>query len=72
MSIGARYVREVLPGEIVEMTRTGVRSVAIVERPSNKPQAFCIFEYVYFARSDSIFEGKNWKFENFEIERGGL
>lgn len=58
LSIGARYVREVLPGEIVEMTRHGVRSVEIVERPDNKPQAFCIFEYVYFARSDSIFEGK--------------
>lgn len=59
LSIGARYVREVLPGEIVELTRSGVRSVAIVDRPNNKPQAFCIFEYVYFARSDSIFEGES-------------
>lgn len=63
LSIGARYVREVLPGEIVELTQNGVRSVAIVERPRDKddrvlPQAFCIFEYVYFARSDSIFEGQ--------------
>ena len=57
LSIGARYVREVLPGEIIEMTKHGVRSLAIVERPENKAQAFCIFEYVYFARSDSIFEG---------------
>ncbi|EEB16640.1 Amidophosphoribosyltransferase precursor, putative [Pediculus humanus corporis] len=58
LSIGARYVREVLPGEIIEMTKHGVRSLAIVERPENKAQAFCIFEYVYFARSDSIFEGQ--------------
>lgn len=58
LSIGARYVREVLPGEIIEMTRHGVRTVDIVERPDSKKQAFCIFEYVYFARSDSIFEGQ--------------
>ncbi|XP_026277456.1 amidophosphoribosyltransferase [Frankliniella occidentalis] len=58
LSIGARYVREVLPGEIVELTRKGVKTITIVERPDNKPQAFCIFEYVYFARSDSIFEGQ--------------
>ncbi|KAF4524982.1 hypothetical protein B566_EDAN011910 [Ephemera danica] len=32
--------------------------ISIVKRPDNKPQAFCIFEYVYFARSDSIFEGQ--------------
>jgi amidophosphoribosyltransferase len=57
LSIGARYEREVRPGEIVEMTKHGIRTIGIVERPNSKPQAFCIFEYVYFARSDSIFEG---------------
>lgn len=58
LSIGARYVREVEPGEIVEITKDGIRTIDIVERPENKQQAFCIFEYVYFARSDSIFEGQ--------------
>ncbi|KAI4485031.1 hypothetical protein M0802_012833 [Mischocyttarus mexicanus] len=58
LSIGARYVREVFPGEIVELTREGIKTIDIVERPNNKRQAFCIFEYVYFARSDSIFEGQ--------------
>ena len=58
LSIGARYVREVYPGEIVEITRTGIRTISTVHRPENKPPAFCIFEYVYFARADSIFEGK--------------
>nr|CAD7568136.1 unnamed protein product [Timema californicum] len=58
LSIGARYLREVRPGEIVEMTREGIKTISIVERPNAKPQAFCIFEYVYFARSDSIFEGQ--------------
>jgi len=58
LSIGARYMREVEPGEIVEITRTGIRTVDIVERPGQQKQAFCIFEYVYFARADSIFEGQ--------------
>ncbi|XP_055370882.1 amidophosphoribosyltransferase-like [Condylostylus longicornis] len=58
LSIGARYEREVEPGEIVEMTRHGIRTIDIVERPEDKKQAFCIFEYVYFARSDSLFEGQ--------------
>ncbi|KAJ8918035.1 hypothetical protein NQ315_011491 [Exocentrus adspersus] len=58
LSIGAQYVREVFPGEIIEMTRHGIRTIDIVSRPENKLQAFCIFEYVYFARADSIFEGQ--------------
>ncbi|XP_018576607.1 amidophosphoribosyltransferase [Anoplophora glabripennis] len=58
LSIGAQYVREVFPGEIIEMTRHGIRTIDIVLRPDHKLQAFCIFEYVYFARTDSIFEGQ--------------
>ncbi|XP_046402672.1 amidophosphoribosyltransferase-like [Ischnura elegans] len=59
LSIGARYLREVKPGEIVEITRHGVQTVCIVDLPKESPKtAFCIFEYVYFARSDSIFEGQ--------------
>lgn len=58
LSIGARYVREVYPGEIIEMTKHGIRTLDVVTRPDEKPQAFCIFEYVYFARSDSFFEGQ--------------
>lgn len=49
---------QVEPGEIVEITKNGVRTVDIVERPEDRKQSFCIFEYVYFARSDSIFEGQ--------------
>lgn len=58
LSIGARYDREVQPGEIVEITQAGIRTIDIVEPPESKRVAFCIFEYVYFARSDSIFEGQ--------------
>lgn len=58
LSIGARYEREVLPGEIVELSSNGLRSIDCVDIPTDTHHAFCIFEYVYFARSDSLFEGK--------------
>ncbi|CAI5678486.1 unnamed protein product [Oreochromis niloticus] len=57
-SIGAKYYREVLPGEIVQISRHGVTSLSVVPRPEGGLPAFCIFEYVYFARPDSIFEGQ--------------
>lgn len=46
------------PGEIVELTKDGITTKDIVKLPEMKQTAFCIFEYVYFARSDSIFEGQ--------------
>ena len=49
--IHAEFIREVAPGEVVIIDETGVRS----EFPfAEEKQAFCIFEYVYFARPDSI------------------
>ncbi|ELK03686.1 Amidophosphoribosyltransferase [Pteropus alecto] len=56
LSIGARYYREVLPGEIVEISRHNIQTLDIIPRSEGNPMAFCIFEYVYFARPDSIFE----------------
>jgi amidophosphoribosyltransferase len=52
--IGARYLREVLPGEVVTLTDRGVQTkvVAGAER-----RAFCVFEYIYFARPDSRMAG---------------
>lgn len=58
LSIGARYSHEVKPGEIVEISRHGVRTLDTIPRSEGDPVAFCIFEYVYFARPDSIFEGQ--------------
>ncbi|HYN87017.1 MAG TPA: amidophosphoribosyltransferase [Ardenticatenaceae bacterium] len=55
LTIGARYLREVLPGEIVRLDRNGITST--VGRPA-APRALCIFEYVYFARPDSMLEGQ--------------
>ena len=58
-SFGASMCREVKPGEIVKLTTNGFKSMRIVslENPE-KPPSFCIFEYVYFARPDSMFEGQ--------------
>ena len=52
--IGAHFVREVEPGEIVLINREGVESFK--EESSRK--ALCIFEYIYFARPDSYIQGK--------------
>ncbi|KAL1022608.1 hypothetical protein UPYG_G00029830 [Umbra pygmaea] len=57
-STGAKYYREVMPGEIVQISKDGIKSLSIVPRPEGDLPAFCIFEYVYFARPDSIFEGQ--------------
>ncbi|KAG9282749.1 amidophosphoribosyltransferase [Astyanax mexicanus] len=57
-SIGAKYYREVQPGEIVQISKHGIKSLSVGPRPEGDPPAFCIFEYVYFARPDSIFEGQ--------------
>jgi len=57
-SIGAELIREVKPGEIVEISKDGYKSLGIVSRPEKKPPAFCIFEYVYFSRPDSMLEGQ--------------
>ena len=54
--IGARFVRDIEPGEMIVVTRSGIESLFPFE-PA-KPR-FCIFEYVYFARPDSTVEGRN-------------
>ena len=52
--IGATFVRDVEPGEIIVISDAGVRSI----RPfAKKAPRFCIFEYVYFSRPDSVVEG---------------
>ncbi|MDD5312871.1 MAG: amidophosphoribosyltransferase [Dehalococcoidia bacterium] len=52
--IGAQYIREIEPGEIVTIDGNGVRSTRI----ESGRKALCIFEYIYFARPDSLLNGK--------------
>ncbi|MCB0197734.1 MAG: amidophosphoribosyltransferase, partial [Anaerolineae bacterium] len=54
-TIGATYVRELNPGEIIRLDEAGVTSY-VGREPIQ--QALCIFEYVYFARPDSVLEGQ--------------
>ncbi len=56
--IQAEFIREIEPGEVVIINKEGIRS----ERPfCNGRSAFCMFEYVYFARPDSVIQGVNVK-----------
>jgi amidophosphoribosyltransferase len=54
--IGADFVRDVEPGEIVTADADGLHSIKPFGR---KPERFCIFEYIYFARPDSLMEGRS-------------
>ncbi|MFC1699219.1 amidophosphoribosyltransferase [Candidatus Omnitrophota bacterium] len=54
--IRAKYIRDVEPGEVVFITKQGLKSV----KPFPKTKcAFCIFEFIYFARPDSNIFGRN-------------
>lgn len=55
--IHAKFVRDVEPGEIVIINKDGLRSIQAF--PEQKKRAFCIFEYVYFARPDSNIADRN-------------
>jgi amidophosphoribosyltransferase len=55
--IHAKFVRDIEPGEIVVINEDGLSSVQAF--PEQERRAFCIFEYVYFARPDSTIAGRN-------------
>ena len=55
--IHAEFVRDVEPGEIVIIDQNGLRSIQAF--PEHKRRAFCVFEYVYFARPDSTINDRN-------------
>ncbi|MDE2110278.1 MAG: amidophosphoribosyltransferase [Alphaproteobacteria bacterium] len=54
--IGAEFVRDVKPGEVVVVTTDGIESYFPFQP---QPKRFCVFEYIYFARPDSTAEGRN-------------
>jgi len=55
-AVGATFVRDVEPGEMVIISAKGVESV---KWANESKRAFCIFEHVYFARPDSVFDGQS-------------
>ena len=67
--IQAEYIRDLAPGEIVVVNKDGLRSV----NPwagTQQPHAFCIFEYVYFARPDSDLYNQNVAQVRINLGRG--
>ena len=54
--IGANYIRDLEPGEMVVITESGVESSFPLQKASSR---FCVFEYIYFARPDSKLEGRD-------------
>ncbi|HKP52904.1 MAG TPA: amidophosphoribosyltransferase [Chloroflexia bacterium] len=56
MTVGAEFIREVEPGEIVTIGAEGLTSYRDLQ--SKVDQALCVFEYIYFARPDSVISNK--------------
>ena len=56
-SVGAEFIRDIEKGEILVFGKEGIKSIK--EHCGKEKQTSCVFEYVYFARPDSIIEGKN-------------
>ncbi|MFQ5453286.1 MAG: amidophosphoribosyltransferase [Candidatus Zixiibacteriota bacterium] len=54
--IGAKYIREIEPGEVLEISAKGLKSYFPMK---NSKRAYCIFEYIYFSRPDSMIFGEN-------------
>jgi amidophosphoribosyltransferase len=52
--IGARHLRDIQPGEVVTLTERGIKTQMVA---GGERHAFCVFEYIYFARPDSRMAG---------------
>ena len=57
-AVDAEFVRDVRPGEIVTITKDGIQSDMSMALTADR-EARCIFEYIYFARTDSTIDGVN-------------
>ncbi len=54
-TVGATYVREIEPGEVLRIDKSGVHSTIM---RTEERKALCMFEYIYFARPDSTLNGR--------------
>ena len=54
-TVGAKFIREIDPGEIVVFSKEGVTSIR--DHCDKKPERLCVFEYLYTARPDSVING---------------
>lgn len=65
-TMGAKFIRDINPGEMVVLDRQGLRSRQLVD---SSRSALCVFEYIYFARPDSNLQGKNVHLVRRELGR---
>ncbi len=65
-TVGAQYIRELEPGEIIALDHGGLR---VDKMRVPRPQALCMFEYIYFARPDSVLSGKSIYMARLEMGR---
>jgi amidophosphoribosyltransferase len=65
-TVGAQYLREIEAGEVVVVDRNGMRSEHI---ETVEPPALCMFEYIYFARPDSVLSGRSIYMARYQMGR---
>ena len=65
-TVGAKYIRELEPGEIMWVDGDGLHYDKIAQP---KPQALCMFEYIYFARPDSVLNDRSIYMARLEMGR---
>lgn len=65
--IGASYIRDIAPGEIVVIDKNGIK---VNKVSTNKRKSFCVFEYIYFSSPNSCLEGV--RISNIRNETGRL
>ncbi len=56
-AVGAKFVRDILPGEIVVADKSGVKSIK--SHCGKAAKHLCVFEFIYFARPDSVIDGSS-------------
>ena len=54
-AVGATFIRDIEPGEILVFTKEGIQSIK--DHCGKEKRALCVFEYIYFARPDSVIDG---------------
>jgi amidophosphoribosyltransferase len=65
-TVGAHYLRELDAGEIIRVDASGVRTE---QTDVVKPPALCMFEYIYFARPDSVLSGRSIYMARYQMGR---
>jgi amidophosphoribosyltransferase len=65
-TVGAHYLRELDAGEIIRVDRSGVRTE---QTDVVKPPSLCMFEYIYFARPDSVLSGRSIYMARYQMGR---